>query len=294
MTDNHTECNWRSLLFVPTLADKFLAKAATRGADAIILDLEDSIAPAQKSLARDALPGAVRQLSVDGLDLCVRINRPVEMAIADIGFAVCADVAALMLPKIMGPEHVCLLAEVVAERELALALQPGHTKFIALVETADALPNLPAIAKAHPRMIGLGIGNEDLATELQVVPDEDGLYPFAMQAVAAARAAGISPFGMLGPFANFSDLLAYRTGLQRSRRLGFSSTACIHPAQVAIINEEYGVSPEQLDYAERLVAAFDSALEQGLGAVAFDGTMVDLPVAQRARKLIEGASLHSG
>ena len=286
MSADLSSADWRSLLFVPVTAQRFVDKAHTRGADAIILDLEDAIAPHEKEAARVALPAAAHTIAATGTDLCVRINRPLELAIADIAAAVMPEVTALMLPKIMGPEHVCLLSEVVGAREVALGLALGHTRFIALVETPQALAHLNAIAMADSRMLALGLGNEDLATELDAVPGGDSLYPFAMLTVAAARAAGIAPFGTVGKFADFVDLEGYRAGLRRSRALGFSCTACIHPAQVAIVNEEYGVSEAQLQHARRLVYAFEQALQQGQGAVAFEGAMVDLPVAQRARALL--------
>jgi citrate lyase subunit beta/citryl-CoA lyase len=199
-----------------------------------------------------------------------------------------------MLPKIMGSEHVRLLSEVVGARETELGLTLGHTRFIALVETPQALAHLNAIATADARMLALGLGNEDLATELDAVPGGDSLYPFAMLTVAAARAAGITPFGTVGKFADFVDLDGYRAGLRRSRALGFASTACIHPAQVAVVNEEYGVSEAQLQRAHRLIDAFEHALAQGQGAVAFEGAMVDLPVAQRARALLARARKSGG
>ena len=280
---------WRSLLFIPVTAQRFVDKAHTRSADAIILDLEDAIAPDEKDAARAALPAAARTIAAAGCDVCVRINRELELAVPDIAASVMPEVAALMLPKIMGPEHVKLLSEVVASREVLLGMEPGHTRFIALVETPQALTHLNSIATADPRMLALGVGNEDLSTDLDAVPGSDTLYPFAMLAVAAARAAGIEPFGTIGPFADFTDLDAYREGLRRSRALGFSSTACIHPSQVAIINEEYGVSDAKLDHARRLIEAFEQALANGQGAVAFEGAMVDLPVAQRARALLARA-----
>jgi citrate lyase subunit beta/citryl-CoA lyase len=112
------------------------------------------------------------------------------------------------------------------------------------------------------------------------------LYHFGMMIVAAARGAGILPLGSVGAFADFRDLEGYRASLQRSRKLGFACTACIHPAHVPIINEEYGVAPAEADRARRLIAAFDEALAQGLGAVAFEGAMIDLPVVERARRLL--------
>jgi citrate lyase subunit beta/citryl-CoA lyase len=280
---------WRSLLFVPANAERFVAKAHTRGADVIILDLEDSIPPPEKAAARAALPAAAATIHQAGTEVAVRINRQLELAVPDIAAAVMPQVTALMLPKVMGPEHIRLLSEVVAVREAALGLPIGHTRFIGIVETPQALPHLFAIAGADPRMAALGVGSEDLSTELEAVPGADMLYHFGMMVVAAARGAGILPLGSVGAFADFRDLEGYRTSLQRSRKLGFACTACIHPAHVPIINEEYGVAPAEADRARRLIAAFDEALAQGLGAAAFEGAMIDLPVVERARRLLARA-----
>ncbi|MDB5415416.1 MAG: Citrate lyase subunit beta / citryl-CoA lyase [Rubritepida sp.] len=281
--------NWRSLLFVPATSERFVAKAHTRGADVIILDLEDSIPPGEKAAARAALPAAAKIVGQGGAEVCVRINRAMELSIPDIAAAVMPEVSVLMLPKVMGPEHVKLLSEVVGAREAALGLPTGHTRFIGLVETPQALPLLPAIAGADPRMAALAVGIEDLCTELEAVPGADAIYVFGMQLIAAARGAGILPMGSIGNFADFSDLEGYRTSLKRSRRLGYGCAACIHPLHVPIINEEYGPSVVEVDRARRLLAAFDVALAQGLGAVAFEGAMIDLPVADRARKVLARA-----
>ena len=281
--------SWRSLLFIPAVADRFVAKAHMRGADVIILDLEDSIPPSEKDAARAALPGAAKAIAAHGQEICVRINRPLELAVPDIAAAIMPEVSALMLPKVMGPEHIKLLSEVVAARETALGMPIGHTRFIGVVETPDALPALHAIALADPRMAALGVGSEDLSTELEAVPGADSLYVYGMMAVAAARAARILPLGSIGVFADFSDLDAYRTSLRRSRALGFGCAACIHPAQVAVVNEEYGPAPAEVERARRLIAAFDVALAEGKGAVAFEGAMIDLPVVERARRLLARA-----
>ncbi|WP_426958948.1 HpcH/HpaI aldolase/citrate lyase family protein [Muricoccus radiodurans] len=285
---------WRSLLFVPATAERFVAKAHTRGADGIILDLEDSIPPAEKEAARAALPAAVAQVGQGGADVVVRINRPLEQAVPDIAAAVRPGVAALMLPKLAGPEHVRLLSEVVAAREAATGLEVGTTRFIGVVETAAALPALFSIAAADPRMAALAVGTEDLSTEFGAAPSFEGLYVWAMHCLAAARAAGILPMGSLGVLSRIDDLDAYRAGLRRARALGFATASCIHPAHVPIINEEYGASTEELDRARRLVSAFEAALSRGLGAVAFEGAMVDLPVVERARALLARASRWDG
>ena len=277
---------WRSLMFVPATKENFIAKAHTRGADAIILDLEDSVAPAEKDAARRVLPSATKTVALGGADVVVRINRPMEMSVIDIAAAVISGVSALMLPKVMGPEHVKLLSEVVAAREAAVGQKAGAIRFIEIVETPEALPALGAIAAADPRVVALGIGAEDLSTELGGAPTGDALYVYAMLVVAAARGAGVLPLGSVGRFADFSDLAGYRESLKRSRGLGFACTACIHPAHVPIINEEYGVSSADADRARHLIAAFDAAVAAGQGAVAFEGAMIDLPVVERARRLL--------
>ena len=281
--------NWRSLLFVPATAEKFVAKAHTRGADVVILDLEDSIPPSEKLAARAALPAAVKTVGQAGGTVCVRIHRQLELAVPDIEAAVIPGVTVLMLPKVMGAEHIKLLSEVVAVREAAVGIPVGQTRFIALVETPAALANLNAIAAADPRMAAMGVGSEDLSTELDAVPGADTMYVFAMLNIAACRAAGILPLGSVGAFADFSDLDGYRTSLQRSRKLGFGCAACIHPLHGPIINEEYGASAAEVDRARRLIACFEEALAKGLGAVAFEGEMIDLPVVDRARKVLARA-----
>jgi citrate lyase subunit beta/citryl-CoA lyase len=190
--------SWRSLLFVPVTSERFVAKAHTRGADAIILDLEDSIVPARKAEARTAVAATAPRVAQGGADVVVRINRPLDLAVADIAASVMPGVAALMLPKVMGPEHVRLLAELVTTREEALGMPVGHTRFLALIESPAALPRLFAIA-AEPRMAGMSVGGEDFATELGAIPSADSMYVFALQGLAAARAAGILPMGSMGP-----------------------------------------------------------------------------------------------
>ena len=292
MSSSHStrpQPNWRSLMFVPVLAERFVAKAHTRGADAIILDLEDSIIPANKAAAREAIAAAVPRVSQAGADVVVRINRPLELVVPDIAAAVMPGVSALMLPKVMGPEHVRLLAELVTAREAALGMEIGHTRFLVLIEEPAALPHLFAIAR-EPRMAGMSVGGEDMATELGATPSADSMYVFAMQGLAACRAAGILPMGSMGQLANINDLESYRAGLMRGRALCFTTATCIHPAHVPIINEEYGASEAELDHARRLLVAFDAAVKAGEGAVAFEGKMIDLPIVIRAQRLLERAA----
>lgn len=278
--------NWRSLLYVPASADKFVAKAHERGADVVILDLEDGVAPDAKDAARAGLPASVRSVRQNGADVVVRINRPLRMAVQDIAAAVAAGADGLICTKMMGADHVRLLSELTAESEADAGRAIGSVRFIVLIEDAAAIAHAQAIAAADPRVVALGVGGEDLATDLGAEPTPDALDLPKRIGVVAARAAGVLPLGFIGTVAGLKDLDGYRAMLRRSKAIGFACASCVHPSQVAIINEEYGARPEEVERAKRLVAAFEAALAEGKGAVAFEGNMIDKPIVDRARRLI--------
>lgn len=287
---------WRSLMFCPANADRFVAKAHKRGADAIILDLEDSVSAAEKSSARAGVAAAAQAVGRAGADVLVRVNRELHWAVEDIAASVGMAVMGLVLPKVMGPDHVRLLAEVVAAREVALSLPVGHTRFVALVESAAALEQINAIARADDRLVAMAVGGEDLATDLDAEPTADTLYVAKMLGLHAARGAGILPLGVLASVAGVADSEAYRAMLRRSRALGFACATCVHPAQVPLLNEAFGSSAADLERARRLLAAYEEGVARGSGAVLFEGAMVDKPVADRAYRLVaraKAASLRS-
>jgi citrate lyase subunit beta / citryl-CoA lyase len=278
---------WRSLLFVPVTAKRFVDGAARRGADAVILDLEDSVAASEKERARALVPEAAEIVSRGGADVVVRINRPLRLAVRDIEAAVGPRVLALALPKTDSPEHVRLLAEIIDEVEAERGMAPGTTRLTAMVETAAAFFHIAEIARAHPRLCALNLGAEDFALSAGILPEAEGLFMPKQMAVFAARAAGIMPLGFIGTVAEFHDLDGFRQTIRRSRRLGFIGASVIHPSQIPILNEEFRASPEEIDHARRVAAAYDEALAQGVGAVTVDGKMIDVPVVERARLLIE-------
>jgi citrate lyase subunit beta / citryl-CoA lyase len=280
---------WRSLLFVPAVREAFVAGAHRRGADGIILDLEDSVPESEKDRARSLLPSAARQVGKGGADVLVRINRPWHRAFRDIEAAVDPQVAALMCPKVESPEHLMVIAEMLDTLERARGLPAGHTKLVALIETADALFRAREIAKATPRLVALSLGAEDFALAVGMEPVGEALQLPKQTVIIAARAAGIVPLGFMGTVADFRDLDAFRRVVRRSRTFGFAGASCVHPGQIAILNEEYGVSAEELERARRMIGAYDAATASGLGAVTFEGTMIDVPVVERAKALIARA-----
>ena len=280
---------WRSMLFIPVLNERFLARAAERDADAIQLDLEDAIPPDQKDEARKAVPSAAARLAQQGLDVVVRINRPWRQAVADIEASVGPDVGCLTLPKVPDASHVRAIAEILDELEHERGLAAGHTRLVVMIETAEGLLNMASIAAAHPRILGLIIGAEDLALSLGAMPTYDTLYIHNAQAVVAARAAGIQPIGFVGTIADYADEAKFRQTVNQAREMGFTGGFCIHPKQVPILNEVFAPSASEIDWARGVLSAFDDALAKGLGAVAFRGAMIDLPVADRARAIIARA-----
>jgi citrate lyase subunit beta/citryl-CoA lyase len=277
---------WRSMLFVPVTVAKFVERAAERGADALILDLEDSVPSGEKPRGRELLQQAAATVARHGADVVVRINRPWRQALRDIEAAISPAVQALMLTKVESADHVRMIAEIVDELEAARGMVPGTTQFVALIETASAFFRMPEIARSHPRLVGLSVGAEDFALAVGMLPEAEGLFYPKQQMIIAARAAGILPLGFIGTVADFRDLDAFRATIRRSRRLGFAGASCIHPSQVAILNEEYRPSLDEVAKADRILAAYDAATAAGIGAIELDGKMIDVPVVERAKRVL--------
>jgi citrate lyase subunit beta/citryl-CoA lyase len=285
---------WRSMLFVPVTVEKFVNTAADRGADAVILDLEDSVAPSQKERARTLIPDAIPRVARNGADVLVRVNRPWRLLVRDLEAAVVPGVVGLLLTKVDSPEHVQGVAEIVAELEEERGLPPGKLVFVALVETAVGFLRIEAIARSHPRVVGLSLGTEDFTASVGMLPDPDALLYPKQHTVFAARAAGILPLGFVGSIADFRDQDAFRAIVRRSKRLGFVGASAIHPLQVQVLNEEFAPTSEEVDRAQRMVAAYDKAYAEGLGAVQFEGAMIDVPVVERARTVLKRAAAVRG
>ena len=281
---------WRSLLFVPVTAEKFVRTGADRGADGIILDLEDAVAPSEKARARTLIADAIPHVSRKGADVLVRVNRPWRLLVRDLEAAVIPGVAALMLTKVDSPELVQAVSDIVAELEAERGLQPEKIQFVVLVETAAGFFRIEAIAKAHPRVVALSLGTEDFTADVGMMPDPEGLLYPKQHTLFAARAAGILPMGFVGSIADFRDQEAFRAIIRRSKRLGFVGASAIHPLQIPVLNEEFSPTAAEVERAKRMVAAYDAAFAQGLGAVQFEGAMIDVPVVHRAHNVIARAA----
>ncbi|RWK79820.1 MAG: CoA ester lyase [Mesorhizobium sp.] len=276
---------WRSLLFVPSHVPRFVEAAHERGADGIILDLEDSVPQDQKDESRRQLSASVTKVGRKGAYVLVRVNRGLRALAADLDAAVIAGVDALVLPKTASAEWVSEIANAVSELERERNLPPGGIRFLAQIETPGALQRLAAIASAHPRMVAMALGPEDFSAAVGGAPEFDLLLAPNLAVLFAARAAGLLPLGFIGSIGEFSDTHKLREAAAHARRLGFAGALAIHPAQVAIFNEAFSPSAQELEWARRVLAAEKDAAGQGRGAFALEGKMVDPPVIRRAQEI---------
>ncbi len=277
----------RSLLYVPVSSERFLARAHERAADAIILDLEDAVAPARKDAARARLGEAVAMVARSGATVFVRINAEPGRIRLDAEAACRAGAFGLLVPKAKDPHTITVLADYVHGIERLVGRD--QMVFVPMIEDPGAVLNARAIALSSPRVYALITGSEDLATALGAEPTPEVLRIPKLLVHLAAKAAGVRSLGLLRTVADYNDLDGIEKSAREARTFGFDGASCVHPDVVPILNRAFSVSPAELDHARALVAAFDKANAAGHGAFEFKGRMVDEPVVQRARALIEKA-----
>lgn len=277
---------WRSMLFVPGNVERYINKAHERGADAIILDLEDSVPLAEKSVAREQLLEAAGQVSRKGADVVVRINSSLRLAALDLEASIDASVHAICMPKVTSAGQLRWISDAIEELELERQLPIGHTRLIALIESTNALTKLESIASSTPRLTALILGSEDFSASAGMEPTADALLYPNQQVIFAATSAGILPLGFVGSIAHFDDLDAFRETIRRSRRLGLQGGFCVHPDQVQILNEEFSPSDFEVSDAKSLLAIYEHGLQKGLGTAVFKGRMIDAAVVNRAVRLL--------
>jgi citrate lyase subunit beta/citryl-CoA lyase len=276
----------RSYLYVPGDQGDRLEKALTRDADALILDLEDAVAPQSKTAARELVADWMRRNAASGEAVWLRITA--EDPAADIA-AIGAPIAGVMVPRAESP----LLREVdglLSAREKDLGIPEGALAVIPLIETARGLLDAVALASAD-RTARLAIGRADLAGELGLGVDPEGpeFRSILLQLVIASSAAGVAP-PVAPTSTDIRDLEALRTSTEQLLRLGFRGRTAVHPAQLSVINEVFTPSEDEVERAERLVAAFEEAERGGSGVITDDnGRMVDVAVVRSAREVLQRA-----
>lgn len=276
---------WRSLLFVPATSGHLLAKAAQRGADALVVDLEDAVPAARKLEARGLAAEAVVALASQA-PVLLRVNAEPDLLALDLASVPLDRLAAVMLPKVESAGQVQDLAAALAR----LAPQRATPlPIVALLESARGVVQAAQIAQAHPSLGALGFGAEDYAAEMSVAPHPLSLRWPAQQVTTCARAWQLACWGLPGSVAGIDDLQDFGALVAEARALGFTGTVCIHPRQVGVANAGFGPTDQELDWARRVVAADGDAQARGVGVVTLDGRMVDRPIVERARRWLAQA-----
>jgi len=273
-------------MYVPANVEKYVDKAHTRGADCLQLDLEDSVPAAEKDAARRLVTAAAKRVRRGGGDVVVRINSPYEVTVKDLEYSICEDVDGIAITKAQSAEHVKRVDDCISGLEAKRGLRPGHTRLIAMIETPGAFFRMPAIAQSSARLVAMNIGGEDFALENGMEPTEETLLMPKQQMIFAARSGGLMPLGFIASVAAFGDWEAFGRMVRRSRQFGFMGAGCIHPGQVPIVNREYAPSPEEAAYARRVIGENAKAEAGGRASFAIDGKMIDVPVVERARRLL--------
>jgi citrate lyase subunit beta/citryl-CoA lyase len=275
----------RSLLYVPASSERFLARAHERGADALILDLEDAVAPQEKLAARARLREAVPSAGRTGAKIFVRINSG-ELLFGDAEAACRAGTFGLFVPKVRAPAD---LARIDAHLD-RLEREGRRLALVPMLEDPGAVLDARTIAAASARIFALVTGSEDLATAMGAEPTPEVLRLPKLLVHLAAKAAGVRSFGLLRSVADFRDTAGVERAAREARAFGFDGATCVHPNLVPILNAAFSPAPEAIERARRLVAAAQAAQAAGQGVFVFDGRMVDEPVVARARALLARAS----
>jgi citrate lyase subunit beta/citryl-CoA lyase len=277
----------RSRLYLPGNEPKFFINAGLHGPDGIILDLEDSVAPAEKDAARVLVRNALRAVDFHGAERMVRINQG-ERGLEDLEWVVPHHVNLILVPKVEHPRQIDRIQNRIEE----IQEKHGHTHDIWLmpiIESALGAWRALEIATAADTVVALAIGLEDYTADIGAERTLAGTESFwaRSQVLNGARAAGVQPIDTV--FSDVDDMAGLRASVEEARSLGFVGKGCIHPRQIAVVHDTFAPREEVIARAKRIVLAFEQAEREGLGVVALGSKMIDPPVVKRALATVASA-----
>jgi citrate lyase subunit beta/citryl-CoA lyase len=279
------------MLILPVHVKRFVEKAYLRGADAVVLDLEDSVPAAQKEEARGFVKEAVDLAGRGGADVLVRVNNDPSLLEHDLAAAIWPGVQAIFVPKVESAIDVANVEGIVENLEKNRNMPVGAIRLSLHVESPVGILNIREIAYASERTESMSLGVDDYCLEMGLEQTGDGSELFLPLSliVMACRARKILPMGLLASVAEYSDLSAFERAARRGRELGTSGALCIHPDQVTVLNRVFSPTEAEVDHARRVVRVFEEGVEAGRAAVSLNGRMVDTPIYKRARALLDHA-----
>lgn len=275
----------RSRLYLPGNEPKFMLNAGLHHPDGVILDLEDSVAPTVKDEARLLVRNALRSADFGASERMVRINQG-ERGLEDLAFLVPHNVHVVLIPKAESREAVWAVDERIAELRTRSGIEGDPVMLMPIIESALGAIRAYEIATASRNVCALTIGLEDYTADIGAQRTPEGRESFwaRSQVVNAARAAGVTPIDTV--FSDVDDMDGLRQAVLEAKSLGFEGKGCIHPRQIPVVHEAFAPTPEELEKAERIVAAFEEAQAKGLGAVSLGSKMIDAPVVKRAQRIV--------
>ena len=279
----------RSLLFAPGNHARRVHKCLTLEADAVILDLEDAVAQAEKVATRDLVVQALGQPR-RGLGY-VRVNAlSTSWALGDLQAVVAPGVDGIVLPKVESARELHTAQWLLEALERDRGLPAGRLDLIPIIETAAGFANLPSIAQAarRARRLAFGAGDFTLDVGLAWSADEAELLPHRSALVLQSRAAALEP-PLDTVWVTLDDAPGFQRSVERARSLGFQGKLCIHPDQVPVVNACFSPTPQELAQARRVISAFEQAEREGLAAIQVDGQFVDYPIVYRAQRIVARA-----
>lgn len=277
----------RSMLFLPGNTPNIIQNAEILGADAVILDLEDAVAPTEKDSARILVRNAMRYMGFGKCEVIVRINSiDTDFWRKDLDAIIPQKPGLIMPPKTAAAQDVQTVDAYITELEAKLGMEPNTVGLIPLIETALGVENAFQIASASRRVKAIFLGGEDLTADLHCKRTKEGneINYARTRMVCAARAAGVEVYDT--PFTDVNDDEGIYTDAEYARSLGFTGKSAISPRHVKAINEVFSPSMKDIDYAYEVMEAIRIGKEQGKGAVALRGKMIDAPIVARAQQTI--------
>ncbi len=280
----------RSMLFLPGNTPNIIVNGEILGADAVILDLEDAVAPAEKDSARILVRNAIKYMGFGKCEVIVRINA-IDTAYwqKDLDAIIPVRPSLIMPPKTSCAADVLAVDAYITRLEEKLGLEPGSVGLIPLIETALGVENAYQISSACKRVKAIFLGGEDLTADLRCKRTKEGheIAYARSRMVVAARAAGVEVYDT--PFTDVNDDEGIYTDAQYAKSLGFTGKSAISPRHVKAINEVFSPSMKDIDYAYEVMEAIRIGKEQGKGAVSLRGKMIDAPIVARAQQTIDAA-----
>ena len=277
----------RSMLFLPGNNPNMLINGNCLGSDAVIFDLEDAVSPSEKDAARILVRNTMRYMDFRGCEIIVRINSiDTPYWQQDLAQILPWKPNLILLPKTSSADDVRAADGYITEVEQKLGMEPNTVGLMPLIETALGVENAFAIATAAERVQALFLGAEDLTADLRCKRTKEGreIEYARTRLVMAARAAGVEVYDT--PFTDVNDDEGIRKDAAYAKALGFSGKASISPRHVGVINEVFSPSQADIDYAYEVMDAIALAKEQGKGAIALRGKMIDAPIVTRAEQTI--------